>query len=1057
VAYTLQVGREPFEERVAVRVSSISECLTGLKAWIDGGETTGLCHGNSKKSLPFLDRPKVSASPEEAVDSLLREDKLDRVAEHWIAGSPVNWSILYRALPVRRISLPTYPFARRRYWVPKTGFFDLKAPQREGNGQGASTGNGDAASDHRNDTMERELPTRIEVPDRPVLPEATGNHENGRSTLDLSIMFFSDNSQVTSENKYQLVLEAAKFADEHGFEAIWTPERHFHPFGGIYSSPATLMAALATTTRRIRLRAGSVVLPLADPLRVAEAWAVVDNLSAGRVDLAFASGWNPNDFALARDVYPRLRDVWLERIPEVQRLWRGESVERVNGKGETVQLRIYPEPCQKELPIWLTASRRVETFVDAGQRGYHVLTMLQGSTLAQLAEKIARYREARRQSGLNPEVGKVTLMLHTFVHRDADHARELVREPFLEYIRSSLDAHQTAFSGADQLKSEDLRKVAELSYERYSREASLIGDPSSCLEMVKKCREIGVNDIACLLDFGADVPSVLDSLPYLSKLRQLSINTLERLSKAEEKDLIQRPVETNKLAAQNSADFAGGDLPGWFFTPDWIECPAPAESTGLRPVQSLLFIHSGENPLKRVLSEASRARSVSSIKLGDQNRRLGPNEWEVEVENRAAIELCLSELAGPDLICFAGGIGLASEGDEVARVDRAQKHGPMALVRLVQALDRLGWMEPPLAIRIVTAGAQAVFDDPVSAYTASLSGLSGSLAKEYSRLDIACLDVSPGDLENLAIAHLIANEPPQRSSQKIALRDGRRFRFRLRLAEMPPVENSRFRPGGVYLVLGGAGSVGFHLSLYLAKKFGAKLVWVGRRPLEAKIEERAGRIRQAGGEVLYLQARGDDLPEMKQVFEMVRQRFGTLHGVIHSALIFQNEFLRKSDEHVFQQVLNSKSRTAAVLVELTRELPLDFLLFLGSAQSFFNEARRSAYAAGCSFVDAYARSIREWVPFPVQVINWGFWSHSFDLEIQRTMRAAGLGVIQPEEGMPAIERVLAAGPIQAGFLKADLDALRRMDINPSEQLVYLPKTDNGDDELESVLAAELFE
>jgi hypothetical protein len=66
-------------------------------------------------------------------------------------------------------------------------------------------------------------------------------------------------------------------------------------------------------------------------------------------------------------------------------------------------------------------------------------------------------------------------------------------------------------------------------------------------------------------------------------------------------------------------------------------------------------------------------------------------------------------------------------------------------------------------------------------------------------------------------------------------------------------------------------------------------------------------------------------------------------------------------------------------------------------------------------------------------------------------------VIQPEEGMPAIERVLAAGPIQAGFLKADLDALRRMDINPSEQLVYLPKTDNGDDGLESVLAAELFE
>ena len=73
------------------------------------------------------------------------------------------------------------------------------------------------------------------------------------------------------------------------------------------------------------------------------------------------------------------------------------------------------------------------------------------------------------------------------------------------------------------------------------------------------------------------------------------------------------------------------------------------------------------------------------------------------------------------------------------------------------------------------------------------------------------------------------------------------------------------------------------------------------------------------------------------------------------------------------------------------------------------------------------------------------------------MRAAGLGVIQAQDCMPAIERVLAAGPIQAGFLKADLEALRRMGINPSEQMVYLPMTENGDQELEAVLAANLFE
>jgi NAD(P)-dependent dehydrogenase (short-subunit alcohol dehydrogenase family) len=359
----------------------------------------------------------------------------------------------------------------------------------------------------------------------------------------------------------------------------------------------------------------------------------------------------------------------------------------------------------------------------------------------------------------------------------------------------------------------------------------------------------------------------------------------------------------------------------------------------------------------------------------------------------------------------------------------------------------------------MTAGAHAVFDEPVAPYAASLSGLSGSLAKEYPRLDIACLDVNPREFEKVSMvrqfAHFIATEPAQRSSQKIALRNGRRFRLRLRLAEMPPNEKSRFRQGGVYLILGGAGSVGFHLSLYLARKFGAKLLWVGRRPLDSEIEEHTEQIRLAGGEALYFQARGHDLPEMNQAVEMVQQRFGTLNGVIHSALVFQSELLRNLDESVLQEVLNSKIRTAAVLAELTHEMPLDFLLFLGSAQSFFNEARRSAYAAGCCFVDAYARLIQQRVTFPVHVINWGFWSHSFDLPIQQTMRAAGLGVIQAQDGMPAIERVLAAGPIQAGFLKADSEALRRMDINPAEQLVYLPETENG--ELETELAAKLFE
>src|SRR5918912_1452433 len=104
--------------------------------------------------------------------------------------------------------------------------------------------------------------------------------KRGRS-MQFNLMFFSSREDATSKDKYKLVLEGAKFADQHGFSSVWVPERHFTELGCLYPNPALLHAALARETRNIGLRAGSVVMPLHNPIRVAEEWSVVDNLSGG--------------------------------------------------------------------------------------------------------------------------------------------------------------------------------------------------------------------------------------------------------------------------------------------------------------------------------------------------------------------------------------------------------------------------------------------------------------------------------------------------------------------------------------------------------------------------------------------------------------------------------------------------------------------------------------------------------------------------------------------------------------------------------------------------------
>ncbi|MEL7148644.1 MAG: LLM class flavin-dependent oxidoreductase, partial [Bacteroidota bacterium] len=143
--------------------------------------------------------------------------------------------------------------------------------------------------------------------------------------MDFSLFFFS-NYEVQADSKYKLLLEAVKYADQHGFNAVWTPERHFHDFGGLFPNPSVISASLAMITDQIQLRSGSCVSPLHDPIRIAEEWSVVDNLSSGRVALSFASGWNSNDFVLAPDNYQDRHQVMHEQIDLVQKLWQGGSV-----------------------------------------------------------------------------------------------------------------------------------------------------------------------------------------------------------------------------------------------------------------------------------------------------------------------------------------------------------------------------------------------------------------------------------------------------------------------------------------------------------------------------------------------------------------------------------------------------------------------------------------------------------------------------------------------------------------------------------------------------------
>ncbi|MBE7941750.1 MULTISPECIES: MupA/Atu3671 family FMN-dependent luciferase-like monooxygenase [Ramlibacter] len=356
-----------------------------------------------------------------------------------------------------------------------------------------------------------------------------------------SLFYFASDHESRAADRYRLLMEGAKFADANGFEAVWTPERHFHAFGGLYPNPAVAAAAIAACTTRVQIRAGSCVLPLHHPLRIAEEWSLVDNLSNGRVGVSFASGWQPRDFVLAPQAFAQRHQALAEGVDTVRRLWRGERLPFPGPQGDTIEVQTLPRPVQAELPVWLTAAGNPATFEQAGTLGCNLLTHLLGQSLDDVAGKIERYQAAWRRAG-HPGRGRVTLMLHSFVGEDDAQVRETVRGPMKAYLRSSVElirqaawtfpafierAQASGRSPLEVLESAppteaEMDALLDHAFERYYGSSALFGTPQRCLALVDRVREAGVDEIACLIDFGIATDTVLTQLPRLASLMALA-------------------------------------------------------------------------------------------------------------------------------------------------------------------------------------------------------------------------------------------------------------------------------------------------------------------------------------------------------------------------------------------------------------------------------------------------------------------------------------------------------------------------------------------------------
>jgi alkanesulfonate monooxygenase SsuD/methylene tetrahydromethanopterin reductase-like flavin-dependent oxidoreductase (luciferase family) len=160
-----------------------------------------------------------------------------------------------------------------------------------------------------------------------------------------------------------------------------------------------------------------------------------------------------------------------------------------------------------------------------------VLTHMIMQDLAQLTDKIRLYRDERAAAGLPPRAGVVSLMLHTFVGASDAAVREIVRPSFREYLRSAVVLEVAAARSAgtvsgglkmsgDDIPSDLVEEILDMTFDRYYQSASCMGALDTAQASVERFAAAGVDEIACLIDFGVAPGLVLEGLDSLRRLKE---------------------------------------------------------------------------------------------------------------------------------------------------------------------------------------------------------------------------------------------------------------------------------------------------------------------------------------------------------------------------------------------------------------------------------------------------------------------------------------------------------------------------------------------------------
>jgi alkanesulfonate monooxygenase SsuD/methylene tetrahydromethanopterin reductase-like flavin-dependent oxidoreductase (luciferase family) len=312
---------------------------------------------------------------------------------------------------------------------------------------------------------------------------------------------FTTREGRTQSQVFQEWFDLVQMAEDLGIDTFWLGESHFRPHRAVLASPLIGASAVAARTKRIRVGLAVQVLPLANPLRVAEEAAMVDHISEGRLVFGVGRSSFLESYQGYNVDYEESRALFFESLEIIQRAWAEAPMSYEGQYYQFHDVDVVPKPYQKPHPPIRVAVESRDTFPLIGNLGFPIFIRYQ-MDIPELQALLKQYQEERHAAGFAGP-NDVILQIAAYVAETADKA---YTEPEASTMRQRRLVRESLGRTADQEAFERLRRLAEVSYDEVLQRVAY-GTPEAVVERLQEYKEaFGLTGVSLDLNPGGQIP-----------------------------------------------------------------------------------------------------------------------------------------------------------------------------------------------------------------------------------------------------------------------------------------------------------------------------------------------------------------------------------------------------------------------------------------------------------------------------------------------------------------------------------------------------------------------